>query len=365
MVKKVPAFAFDIDGVLVRGAVPLEGAPETIQTLQQAGHTPFIFLTNGGGLHEDAHTARLASRLNIPLDHRQFVQSHSPFHDLVSQYADKPILVLGGSGDQIRDVAKIYGFNKVITSADIFVEDSSLHPFPELTQDALRAKGRVWNEIESIDVPIKQTPIAAIMVWSSPRDWCLDLQLVLDLLLSEGGLVNTKSPKNGNSAFENNGYLQDNQPPLYFCNPDFEWATQASQPRLAQGAFKAALEGMWNEKTGGAELKAIVCGKPTEVTYNYGEQALERWSNRERDDETDTEKQFEIGTVYMIGDNPASDIQGANGFVSKRGYTWKSILVETGVYQKGTQPEHEPMHIAANVQDAVSWALVDFCQGAE
>ena len=36
----------------------------------------------------------------------------------------------------------------------------------------------------------------------------------------------------------------------------------------------------------------------------------------------------------MIGDNPASDIQGINNIKKiKSKYNWKSILVKTGIYQ--------------------------------
>lgn len=308
----VPAFAFDIDGVLVKGATALPGASDVISTLQE-NDIPFIFLTNGGGLTEEAHTERLAMRLGIPLDSHQFVQSHTPYKDLVDRYADRPILVLGGTAEQVRDVARAYGFRKAITSADIFVEDKSLHPFPELTGKILEQHGRRWEEI-GLDGPIKETSIEAVLVWASPRDWCLDLQLVIDLMLSKGGLMGTKSPKNGQSTtedgspLENNGYLQDNQPALYFCNPDITWATKADQARLAQGAFKAALEGIWDRETGGAVLPSITCGKPTNLTYTYGEETLKKWAER-----MDGVKQ-EISTVYMIGDNPMSDIQGANSF---------------------------------------------------
>lgn len=315
-IRKVPAFAFDIDGVLVKSKTPIPGAAQTIATLQKDG-IPFIFLTNGGGLTEEVHTEKLASRLDLSLDARQFVQSHTPYRDLVDKYADKPILVLGGTAEQIRDVARAYGFRKVITSADIFLEDQSLHPFPELTGKTLKDHGRRWDEI-GLDAPINKTPIEAILVWSSPRDWCLDLQLVLDLMLSKSGLLGTKSPKNGSltsnegEPLPNNGYLQDNQPALYFCNPDITWATQAAQPRLALGAFKAALEGIWHCETGGAVLESTTCGKPTHLTYTYGEETLKRWAERNPDSDT------EISTVYMIGDNPSSDIQGANSFASER-----------------------------------------------
>jgi ribonucleotide monophosphatase NagD (HAD superfamily) len=43
----------------------------------------------------------------------------------------------------------------------------------------------------------------------------------------------------------------------------------------------------------------------------------------------------ELSEIYMIGDNPASDIQGANVV------GWKSILVESGVYQPDNEEHRE------------------------
>lgn len=34
--------------------------------------------------------------------------------------------------------------------------------------------------------------------------------------------------------------------------------------------------------------------------------------------------------VYMVGDNPASDIAGGNSYESPYGTDWASILVQTG-----------------------------------
>jgi hypothetical protein len=60
----------------------------------------------------------------------------------------------------------------------------------------------------------------------------------------------------------------------------------------------------------------------------------------------------------MIGDNPHSDISGANAFRSPTGTVkWKSILVESGVYQAGSVPDVEPDMIVSGVKEAVEWAL--------
>jgi len=128
-------FAFDIDGVHVKGATPIPGATESILALQQ-NNIPFTFLTNGGGSTEKEHLALVGRRLGVSLDEEQFIQSHTPFRDLLPEFADKTILVLGGTKNQIRDVAHAYGFRKVLTSSDIVkAEGNHVHPFLEMTKD--------------------------------------------------------------------------------------------------------------------------------------------------------------------------------------------------------------------------------------
>ena len=66
-----------------------------------------------------------------------------------------------------------------------------------------------------------------------------------------------------------------------------------------------------------------------------------------------------IRTVYMVGDNPSSDIQGANNFTSRHGTEWKSILVESGVHVAGAEPAHKPDAIMERVAEAMEWAVWD------
>jgi len=54
----------------------------------------------------------------------------------------------------------------------------------------------------------------------------------------------------------------------------------------------------------------------------------------------------------MVGDNPESDIAGANAA------GWASVLVRTGVYdpQQGP-PTHVPTQEVEDVEEAVRWAI--------
>ena len=194
------------------------------------------------------------------------------------------------------------------------------------------------------------------MVFNDPRDWALDTQLVIDLLLSKGGHLGTLSTKNGDSKFPNRGYQQDGQPELYFSNPDLFWAASYHLPRLGQGGFQAALEGVFNAITGGAEngvwLRKNLFGKPTQGTFEFAEKRL-------REHRTALQRVGDAGklrSVYMVGDNPESDIRGANDYISPTGSKWHSILVRSGVYSGG-KPAYEPKIVVQDVWEAVRYGL--------
>jgi hypothetical protein len=114
---------------------------------------------------------------------------------------------------------------------------------------------------------------------------------------------------------------------------------------------------MWRAQTDGAEmLNTVVVGKPTEATYVFGERALHEthialngWPFNAPS----------IKRTYMVCDNPASDVQGANAYKSRHGVRWKSILVESGVHVKGATPAYVPDAIVPGVREAVEWAMED------
>ena len=98
-----------IDGVLLRSSAPIPGAAEALALLHN-NNIPFILLTNGGGKHESARVLELSKKLGVPLTEDNFVQSHTPFKQLVEgseSLKDKTILVTGGDGDKCRKVAEM------------------------------------------------------------------------------------------------------------------------------------------------------------------------------------------------------------------------------------------------------------------
>ncbi|KAI1120013.1 HAD-superfamily subfamily IIA hydrolase [Nemania abortiva] len=371
------AFAFDIDGVLLHVAEPIPGATETLKYLQHHD-IPFILLTNGGGKHERERVGYLCKRLDVPLSTANFVQSHTPFEELVdkswsqshvdghtqlepakdgdgnSGLADKNILVTGSDPAKSRLIAEAYGFRSVITPADILAAHPTIFPFEQLLKARYASTAR--------RLPSLNPKIDAIFVFNDPRDWALDTQIILDLLLSKDGVLGTYSPKNGRGGeHENHGWQQDGQPDLYFSNHDLFWSASYHLPRFGQGAFQAALAGIWRQITGGqAELKRTTIGKPYARTYEYAEKVLSQWRasllKKRGDAHAETQP---LTRVYMVGDNPESDIRGANEYVSPQGTEWASILVRTGVWsmERDGEPKHKPHVIVDDVKSAVEWAV--------
>ncbi|CAI4211196.1 unnamed protein product [Parascedosporium putredinis] len=169
-----------------------------------------------------------------------------------------------------------YGFKNVVIPADILHSNPDIWPFDPLMEQVYKDTARplpkpVWDGKMKLEDALK---IDAIFVFNDPRDWALDSQIIMDLMMSEGGVVGSLSHKNGADGAPNGGWQQHEQPPLYFSNPDVFWATTYHQPRLGQGAFQAALAGIWHKITNGQTLQSKTIGKPFRETYEYAERVL-------------------------------------------------------------------------------------------
>lgn len=235
------------------------------------------------------------------------------------------------------------------------MEYPEIWPFSSNFKSYYSEFARPLPRIISPEPSSESLKIDAILVFNDPRDWALDAQLILDVLFSHKGILGTQSSKNGDSELPNRGFQQDGQPPLYFSNPDLLWASKYHLPRLGQGGFREALEGIWSALTGGpaagVNLVKHVIGKPFHETYAFAEERLIKHR------QTMYPGNFPpLQKVYMIGDNPESDIRGANTYKSPHKTEWISILVRSGIYQQG-KPSWTPKAVQNNVAEAVRWAL--------
>lgn len=316
-IPKTPiAFAFDIDGVLLHSKTPIPKAIETLKYLK-INKIPFILLTNGGGYTEKIRLDslnNLLSNTNIEID--QLVQSHTPMKYLTNKFNN--VLVIGGIDPFTRDAAINYGFKKVLRPIDLVKENPNIWPFVKYSKEEIDKYSISFNINEPID---------AIMVFNDPRDMGTDLQIILDLLCSENGLIGTKRD-----------YIS-NKPsiPIIFSNNDLLWSANYKIPRFGQGAFRIAIRELYKELNNGNELNDTVYGKPQIESYAFADKVLiDYWRKLNNLKSIGSELTFlqsysneYFDNVVMVGDNPKSDIAGGNNF------GWETALVKTGVYKDG------------------------------
>lgn len=361
------AFAFDIDGVLLKGSDVIPQAPEAIRMLNGDNEynirVPYIFVTNGSGLTEDVRCKNLSKALETEVNPGQFIQGSTPMKSLVEKY--DTVLVVGGVGEACRKVADNYGFRNVVTPGDILKWNPNVSPFRKLTEEEYE---------NSRTVDFSKISIGAILVFADSREWASDQQIILELLMSKNGVMGTES-ENFNEG-----------PDIYFAHDDFVWSTNYNLSRYGMGALQVCISALYQAHTG-KELSVTKFGKPNKETFNFANNILKSWRQDayethfcdDKDGECDDDKHraqpvvakasettnpdgsktevFDVlpaaQTVYFVGDTPESDIRFANTFDK----TWFSILVKTGVYQEGTEPAYKPKLIVDDVLEAVKFAL--------
>lgn len=317
-------FAFDIDGVLLRGGTVLPGARKALELLNTK-RIPWIVLTNGGGKLEKDRVAELSQKLSVRISERCFLQSHTPFRDFVGK-TDR-ILAVGGRQDCVKAIAQNYGFKEVVIPREIGEAVPEISPFPSWTSTLAGHKPLA----QKLDV---SKPFDAIFVFHDTYDMSFDSQIIIDLLLSKNGILGTRQ--------DPSQYSSKPSIPIYFSNGDLQWATNYPHSRFGQGAFIKTVTGLYEAVTEGHKLTHTVIGKPTILTYDYAHKMLKTWAS---------EQGSKIEKVFMIGDNQHSDIKGANA------YGWESVLVRSGVYKEGDKKFTKPTFIEDGVFQAVERVL--------
>lgn len=337
------AFAFDIDGVLVRGGTAIPEAVEAMKVLNGENEygisVPYIFLTNGGGKFETERCRDLSKQLDIEVSPGQFICGHTPMRELSDKYRGT-VLVVGGEGEKCRQVAESYGFRDVITPGDIIKANHTTAPFRTLTNSEhassrdLLAEGRYTT--------LSDVVVEAVFVFADSRDWASDLQIIIDIAMSKGGRLETRSDE------------FDEGPPIFFSHNDVVWSAAHEHVRLGMGALRRIVEVVFEECTGGKQLRTHAYGKPQVGTFEFATRLLQQWRAAQHGLTAANPPR----TVYFVGDTPESDIRGTNAMDAKTPNTnWYSILVKTGVYQDGTEPAYKPRATVPNVLDAVNFGI--------
>ncbi|XP_015356112.2 haloacid dehalogenase-like hydrolase domain-containing 5 isoform X2 [Marmota marmota marmota] len=254
---------------------------------------------------------------------------------LFSQYHDKRMLVSGQG--PVMENAQALGFQNVVTVDELRMA------FPVLDMVDLERRPKTTPLLRN-DFPA----IEGVLLLGEPIRWETSLQLIMDVLLSNGnpgtGLATAPYP-----------HL-----PVLASNVDLLWMAEAKMPRFGHGTFLLCLETIYQKVTGKELRYEGLMGKPSILTYQYAEDLIRQQAERRG-------WAAPIQKLYAVGDNPMSDVYGANLFhqylqMEKRGRAeelvagglWKqrpsatqscaSILVCTGVYSPQKPGSMGPAH---------------------
>lgn len=199
----------------------------------------------------------------------QVVLSHSPLIAYNNEYHKKRMLV-SGQGN-IRKIASEIGFENIVTMEEL------VYNFPSL--DYVDKNKRV-----PINGPRDKNfkKIEGILLLNEPINWETSLQLITDLLLTNG------SPSKMYEYFP--------YPHIFViaCNMDLLWVSEAPIPRYGHGAFLICLEHLYKKVSGKELIYTAMIGKPSVITYCYANQMILKHAKSIGIDE-------KIKTIYAVG----------------------------------------------------------------
>ncbi|VDD79915.1 unnamed protein product [Mesocestoides corti] len=375
--QKEPNFGllFDIDGVLLRGSTPIPEAILAMDLLKGRNgklRVPIAFVTNACG-DAQAKVDQLSSIFKIDLEPEQVIFAPSPFQSFM-HWHDKRVLVVG-QGD-MKAIAEGLGFTCVYTMEQV----AEAYPLLDMVNHDNRktvAKGYKENN----DFP----QIEAIVLMGEPIQWEMYLQLLIDLLLTNG------KPDHKPDV------MPKSHLPVLACNMDLLFMAQACMPRFGHGAFLVCLESLYERVTGYPLKYTALVGKPSEITYRFSEHILSKTAKRMGITRP-------LRKIYFFGDNPEVDILGANlynmylrryrrlsggrevsapeqgqldkkaavassrtvppdaAFLPQTARGVESILVQTGVYKPGDRElrRSKPLHCHRDFTGATDLILPSF-----
>uniref|UniRef100_A0A4W4GUX4 Haloacid dehalogenase like hydrolase domain containing 5 n=1 Tax=Electrophorus electricus TaxID=8005 RepID=A0A4W4GUX4_ELEEL len=199
---------FDIDGVLVRGRTPIPAAKQCFRNLVDGNgkyRVPVVFVTNAGNCLRQTKAEQLSHLLEVEVSPDQVMLSHSPLR-VFSQFHNVCVLVSGQG--PVLELAYNLGFQNVVT-IDMLRE---AYPLLDVVDHHRRPKYVVPS---SKELP----PIEAVILFGEPIRWETNLQLIADVLLTNG--------RPGNAVTS----LHYPHIPVLACNMDLLWMAEAKNPR--------------------------------------------------------------------------------------------------------------------------------------
>jgi len=268
----------DIDGVLVRGRNAIPGAREALEMLQQS-EVPTVYLTNAGSESEKEAAERLSYKIGFEVQEEQMVLSHTPLK-MFDWLHNKHVLV--SAQGNIKEILQGYGFTNVSDIQDL----KRAYPLLDMVDRDTR-----YNNANRDNADKEFPPIEAVLLLGEAVRWETNLQLIIDLLITNGHPY--CSPVS----------LPKKHIPVIVANTDLIYMSEAPLPRFGHGAFLLSLENLYKKLTGQELIYTEFLGKPYLTSYQYAEYCLNQ-TNRGISDN--------IKSLYAVGDNLDTDIYGAN-----------------------------------------------------
>ncbi|GLD96770.1 hypothetical protein PINS_up005453 [Pythium insidiosum] len=252
-------------------------------------------MTNGGGYPEEKKAKQISTIVGSHVPTDLLCMSHTPMKTLVDKHRDDLVLAVGKDCHDLHAVMTSYGFKNVVTVGQLHNHFPTMYPD---IKDRRRAARR---------------PLRPRALWRR-----------------EGRL--------GASA-------EKQHVPLYSACSDFQYVGEFHLPRYGAGAFRAVMEDLYYRTTG-HHLDQTLFGKPERTSFQYAESLIDgQHSNVQR--------------IYMVGDNPATDVKGAND----AGGRWKSILTLTGMHVGPDNHDTNPAYqVVQDVGAALEFMKKDFAK---
>lgn len=272
---------------------------------------------------EECKSQELSKKLGVVVSPEQVILSHTPFKVIASQHKNERVLVLGK--EECLKVAASYGFTKAVSAKQLHEESPTMYPLrrPNVPPSSSHAHERV----------------KAVMIFHDPVDWGLEMQVVADVMLGRQQYADIELQPVDRHA------IQNQVVPFYVSNADIVYTSEHPHPRFTQGAFVEAFKSLFEMYTEDCNMKIVYCGKPFKVQYEAATNILTKLNDHKP-----------IRRFYGVGDNPKSDIRGANS----AGDQWKSVLVRTGVFSGIDNDEQDPATtVVYDILDAVQYIVAD------
>lgn len=258
----------------------------------------------------------------------KMILSSTPSRRLALNSPDRMFLVFARTYDDQNICAKAYNLNKYILFDDYITQRPYLY-----ANHQYQSRGDIQKYSNPDEDPIK---IDVIMFYSAPIDWGASLQVLVDLLRSNG----TPGLKNELKKDEEQKVL------FYAANGDVQYDANYPLPRLAVGSFILTLKMLYNKSTN-RELKYEILGKPNRKIFEEAELKLKEMNDN-----------VKLNKIFMVGDSLISDIKGANNMNEIGHNEWEAMLVKTGLYKEGDSVDgYNVNYIGNDLSDCVNHVL--------